>query len=449
MSITPPLLSREPFKVVGDLSSQQRGFDVQQDPLQDSLPVLTATKIPKLGPEHEPHLADLIHAIENRDLEAAKLLLGKDMHVNGIYQGRDEVFSLGWGCTPLQKAVINKCTSMLTFLLRNDASVDLRTSDTPRPINVACGLGELEAVKVLVEYGAFIDLHENDDLAPIHAALASGSAELVNYLCRIGANMETRTVDSDHTPLELACTFIEPYMVALLLENGAKPLSSYKPRSWIARPRILYSLSPAVLDKLVVLDRGLFVPRNGLPGSSAVQEILSGKHFVHDSQFIANFRLLLRRFPEQVSLPNAEGNTPLHTAAANMTTLDGDITFSEQIFQALVDAGANIDAKNDFGHDPLYLACLRGREAAIKALLKCGASVIPRSALNSHYNAVLLYHFIPQRFEHLVGLLDAATAEQSCPANAAKDNLDSAGNGTVMKENLNSPLRCDRETTSD
>ena len=54
--------------------------------------------------------------------------------------------------------------------------------------------------------------------------------------------------------------------------------------------------------------------------------------------------------------PQADGATALHWAAHWDDTVMAD---------ALVGAGADVDAANDFGATPLWLACLNGSEAMV------------------------------------------------------------------------------------
>lgn len=48
----------------------------------------------------------------------------------------------------------------------------------------------------------------------------------------------------------------------------------------------------------------------------------------------------------------------------------GDVALAKE----LLDAGANLNAKNDVGHTPLHVAAIRGREVVAVALLEAGAN---------------------------------------------------------------------------
>jgi hypothetical protein len=62
---------------------------------------------------------------------------------------------------------------------------------------------------------------------------------------------------------------------------------------------------------------------------------------------------LLRRRPDLSQERNVEGNTPLHLYAKNATNTD-----VLKIGMAMLDSGANADARNSAGETPLHFACL-------------------------------------------------------------------------------------------
>ena len=60
------------------------------------------------------------------------------------------------------------------------------------------------------------------------------------------------------------------------------------------------------------------------------------------------------------------GLTPLHRAA-----LRGELN----IIEALLKAGADVNAQNDFQESPLHFACKRGHPMIIHAILERGADI--------------------------------------------------------------------------
>jgi ankyrin repeat protein len=67
---------------------------------------------------------------------------------------------------------------------------------------------------------------------------------------------------------------------------------------------------------------------------------------------------------------DVDGDTPLHVMAWRSDRL---------AVQALIDAGAEIDAVGDMGQTPLHVAVMRNDELLVEALLRAGADPNVRS----------------------------------------------------------------------
>lgn len=73
-----------------------------------------------------------------------------------------------------------------------------------------------------------------------------------------------------------------------------------------------------------------------------------------------------------VATRDSDGDTPLHKVA-----LWGD----SYAIEALVEAGAEVDAKGDMGCTPLYYAVMEGHLRAVERLLELGANPACRTEL--------------------------------------------------------------------
>lgn len=73
------------------------------------------------------------------------------------------------------------------------------------------------------------------------------------------------------------------------------------------------------------------------------------------------------------------GNTPLMAFAAQLPE-DDDYTVGPLILHRLIQAGANIDARNRAGETALHIAVRCGRKRAVEQLIKDGANVYARDA---------------------------------------------------------------------
>ena len=416
--------------IVPDIKEDEPSHDllpeIQSDDSSNAIYRFQAIESTVLCPTDQSPSGRLIQAINNRALELARKSITRNVSINAVYQGKISS-TFPWGTpvdhrryTLLQLAVGMKHTAVVALVLSHHALVDLRTSQTPRPIIVACQSGNIEVLRLLVEHGAFIDCHPvDDDHAPIHAAVASRNAELVKYLCGLGANVESRTKSTGYTPLELACLFQEPLILESLLEMGAKPFSSYDGFSWIRRPHNMAMLehNHAVVEKLNVLDPAIFHQGEFASGSTVLHELFDGSFGDNFSgsrnSFLARLHLLLR-LPGLLSIPDKSGNLPLHTAAAKLdANWKYTPLFIDEVICLLVAVGADVLALNDQGHDALYLACQAGGAIAVTSLLKCGAVVGTDSEHQSHYGAILRPNVSAEEWFRLQGLLNEAVEKQT------------------------------------
>ncbi len=84
----------------------------------------------------------------------------------------------------------------------------------------AAGMGDLEAVKYLVEDGANVHSANNKGMTPLHAAALGGHLEVVKYLVEDGANVNATNSDGGR-PLYGAASMGHLEVVKYLVAHGA------------------------------------------------------------------------------------------------------------------------------------------------------------------------------------------------------------------------------------
>lgn len=88
-----------------------------------------------------------------------------------------------------------------------------------------CGRGDLQDVRMLIEYGAKVKRNEGSHCAPLHMACSNGNVEIVQLLIDRGASIDELDVDfygcdgGGKTPLHYASN---EECIRLLLNHGAK-----------------------------------------------------------------------------------------------------------------------------------------------------------------------------------------------------------------------------------
>ncbi|XP_078601012.1 uncharacterized protein LOC144876019 isoform X1 [Branchiostoma floridae x Branchiostoma japonicum] len=100
--------------------------------------------------------------------------------------------------------------------------VDCDISSTGTALHVACVMGHIDVVKLLLRKGASLVSRTKASYAPLHTAAHEGNTEAVDLLVQHGATVDIRD-DSRNTPLMTACVYNHVDTVRRLIELGARP----------------------------------------------------------------------------------------------------------------------------------------------------------------------------------------------------------------------------------
>jgi uncharacterized protein len=119
--------------------------------------------------------------------------------------------------------------SALEYGLLLDLSwVNALSPDGFSPLGLACFMGQLDPVRLLIAYGADVNQASNNALAvaPLHSAAAASdptaSYEMVDFLLQHDAD-PNQAQASGHTPLHTAAHLGRTEVAELLLQYGADP----------------------------------------------------------------------------------------------------------------------------------------------------------------------------------------------------------------------------------
>ena len=196
------------------------------------------------------------------------------------------------------------------------------------PLHLAVFGGKEAAAKAMILAGADVNIRNDNNDAPLPLAIEGGHAGIVENLLIGGANHAERGSSGDY-PIHLAARRGNGDVVLALVQKGV----DVNCRDARGRP----PLAVAVIENHV----------------SAVKALLAGG--VDDVDY---------------RMGNAR-STPLHVAAASGNKAASIIT-------ALVEGGADIEARNRAGKTPLYISACFGSRASVLALLRLGADANTR-----------------------------------------------------------------------
>ena len=227
------------------------------------------------------------------------------------------------GRSPLLLASLSGALTTVKMLV--EAGADVRATDDNRAtcLMFAAYHGHTDTVRYLVGLPE-VDLNHQDtkNYTALHYAVQEKHADVVQVLFDAGADIETKN-DEGRSPLLLASISGELTTVKMLVEAGAD---------------------------VRVTDTGRY--------TCLILAVCDGR--------TDTVRYLL-------SLPEVDLN---HQDRDNYTALHIAVHFKHaDVVQVLIDAGADIETKNDKGHSPLHVASILGELKAMTMLVKAGADV--------------------------------------------------------------------------
>ena len=238
--------------------------------------------------------------------------------------------------------------------------------------------GDLNAVRNELENRLSVDVKEESELTPLHVATLFGQPEVAELLLSSGADVSL-TDDEGNTALHMAAFLGRTDMVRMLLEFGADPtvrnklgfnsVDNVAVRWSVDLEAYFHDIEKALstrLDlerikaerpKILALLTSADVASAGYtPTTSIWQAVMVGNSAAVEQHIAAGSDLDMQ---EELG-----GSTPLMLAA---------IYGRYDIASTLIDAGADLEARNKSGGTALHQACSFCRPEIVKLLLHSGA----------------------------------------------------------------------------
>lgn len=256
---------------------------------------------------------------KTRIVQAVKYGVDKMHILELINQGNDINAKDEYGQTALMAAAANNNAEITTLLLEHNANVNATRNNGKTALIIAADNGSISIVKLLLEKGANPNISNNKGWSALYYAIRSDKHDISRLLVENGANVNDKTKRGE-TVLQLAAVMGNEDIVRLLLGKGAD---------------------------VHVANEGTTILRAAATSSRC--------NIV---------RLLL----DNGASANEEtwGDTVLMRAAAYSNDTD--------CLQALLEKGADINAKANNGETPLFYAIQYGPVANVKWLLEHGAN---------------------------------------------------------------------------
>ena len=258
---------------------------------------------------------------------------------------------------PLNWAVRSGSREIVDLLLSRHMSVngsDGHLGPERTPLCTAVETGSKDMVQLLLARGADVNRPSWPDVTPLHLAAATGDVDMARILLDAKANIDAHGESRGITPLYDAATAGQVRMVEFLLDRGADAKTSFGGQT--------------------VLTAAAFA------GKTEVIELLTFRGFQPDVftlvaiNDVAQLKAKLRQDPRVTGARDGFGRTPMHLAASQANV---------KAIGALLDAGADVNARDRSGATPLQAAVGNPRregdvEGTMRLLLEKGADVNAR-----------------------------------------------------------------------
>jgi hypothetical protein len=219
-------------------------------------------------------------------------------------------------------------------ILGAGGSVSRRNADGLAPLHVAAQAGQHAAVRCLVRMGADIEARDAAGHTPLHRAVLAGRVSIVAHLANLGADLDARVAEPAGATTALH--------LAAGARSDARPAPPSAPASRSASPlRFGYALSSAPHSRRASYD-----------GAASASGSLGG---INPDYAAPSMVEALLRAGARVDAVDARGETALHAAARAGDA--GNVA-------ALLGAGAAVNARSRAGETALAVlrAARRGGE---------------------------------------------------------------------------------------
>lgn len=281
-----------------------------------------------------------------------------------------------------------------TWLEKNDLLEDVLERGAPIDVKDACGrsalhlaatIGNVEAIKLLIDHGMQVDAWENrQKVTPLHCAASKGKLECVKALIAYGADVNA-AIKINKSPLHFAVQGLAVSCVKELLEHGAIPNSSQ-----------VYTETPlhiaAALGSSEIISH--LLDHNAAVDVQCGFDKVTPLHLAAGEGDPICCQLLITKGQASVECRNHKQQTPLHLAALSQCA---------ETMELLLKAGANPNAMDIDGRTPLHSSIVKATRTCdcVRLLLKKGVQVNKPDKFG--YTALHLAAL--QEFAHCVMLL--------------------------------------------
>lgn len=295
----------------------------------------------------------LFDTISNGHADIAKLLLNRGANIDAAETSNN------WTILHIMAAYGR--ADMAELLLDHGANIEAKLGNGCTPFGIAIEKGQPDMAKLLLDRGADIEAPQSidDSRTALHVsadAEKNAKADMVKFLLDHGANIEAK-INNSCTPFSLAIGRENKDVAKLLLDRGADINIKQRDSGSTA---LHITAGWGKVDMVnFLLDHGADIEAKINCGSTPLGYTIElGK--------MSTANLLLDRGANIQAQQRDDGHTILHLMA---------YFEKADMVDFLLDHGADIEAKTDYGSTPFGLAIEKKKKDVAKLLLDRGANI--------------------------------------------------------------------------
>lgn len=272
---------------------------------------------------------------DDRALKAVTLLIQKNAEIDATDND---------GYTPLHHAIDDSTFEVFSKLIAHGANVNAKTNRGSTPLHILAYFSDgpiLESVNLLIKKNVKIDTKDSDGQTPLHIAASFSTFEVIEKLIAHGANINIKdhlgntllhqaTLRRDDHAMKIVDLLIQKKLTVNAKNNtGNTPFLHASGNSTIE-----------VVTKLIA--HGADINAKNRLNETALHRAISHNNNANNALKFVNLFISKKL---AINAKNNDGTTPLHLAVA---------TSRIKIITKLLAAGANVNAKDNQNHTPIF-----------------------------------------------------------------------------------------------
>ncbi|XP_067648871.1 ankyrin repeat domain-containing protein 50-like [Haliotis asinina] len=252
---------------------------------------------------------------------------------------------------PLMQAAMKGYRDVAEFLVSIGSNVSQVNDDGNNALHFACRGGHLDVVKYLLSHTS-VDINRNGNMGrtPLMVAVIYGYRDVCELLMQNGADV-SHVDDNGDNVLHLACKGGQMDVVKYLLSQASVDINT---RGKGALTPLMVAVTYGHNDVFK------FLMRNGANASQVDDYGNNVLHLACRSREMDVVKYLLSQTSVDINRKGDKGRTPLMVAV---------IYKYRDVFEFLMQNGADVSQVDDKGDNVLHCACLHGQLGVVKHLL--------------------------------------------------------------------------------